>query len=410
MRTLTKIRRRQQLVDQPSLAAYFEAFGLVLNSEDYLRQFSPFADPHGLGTSDILDHLPPVPLNGQLTKDSPFYIYRTPAEALLIRELSQAGALVRVKAPRQFGKTSLVARGLSHAETAGFRTAVVSLQLADQGVFSNLNQFLRWLCTLVTRSLGLADRVEESWNSLLGASYSCNDYFESHLLPAADTPFLLVLDEVNQLFHYPELAIDFFGLLRAWYEQSRHSPYPHAEDNEWQKLRLVIIYSTDIFVKLPIHQSPFNVGLLIELPELTLEQVQDLVSRYHLIPVEPYASQLLRLLGGHPYLTQLSLFHLSHQYSLEQFSQTATAPNSIFRSHFNQQLGYLEAHPELKEAMRQVVTSPKGAELYPTIALKLYGVGLIRFEQERAVARCELYQDYFSKVLGNFKNPEHSST
>ncbi|NJO80070.1 MAG: hypothetical protein HC827_17170 [Cyanobacteria bacterium RM1_2_2] len=395
VRTLTKIRRRQQPVDQPSLAACFAAFGLVLEADDLIRQISD-ADPTPI--ADPPERLLQVPLKGQLPVDSLFYIYRAPAETLLTREIAQSGALIRVKAPKQFGKTSLVARGLAQAESVGFRTAVVSLQLADSTVFGSVSQFLRWLCAMVTRSLGLADRVEEFWNPLLGGSYSCNDYFESYLLPASASPFLLVLDEVNVLFQYPEVSADFFGMLRAWHEQSRHD----SETGEWQKFRLVLVYSTEIFVPLPIHQSPFNVGLLIELSGFTQEQVQALVTRYRIASAEPYAAQLLNLLGGHPYLTQLALFHLSHQrITLNELIQTVAMPNSIFSSHFNQQFGYLEAHPELKEAMRQVVLSPTGVELYPTIGLKLRGMGLIRFQNEFAVSSCVLYQNYFAKVLGN---------
>lgn len=396
VRTLTKIRRRQQPVDQPSLMACFAAFGLALEPDDLIRQLAD-VEPSSIAPT-LPEHLLQAPLKGQLPVNSLFYIYRAPAETLLTREIAQSGALIRIKAPKQFGKTSLVARGLAQAEASGFRTAVVSLQLADSSVFGSLSQFLRWLCAMVTRSLGLADRVEEFWNPLLGGSYSCNDYFESYLLPAAASPFLLVLDEVNVLFQYPEVSADFFGMLRAWHEQSRHD----SDSGEWQKFRLVIVYSTEIFVPLPIHQSPFNVGLLIELSGFTQEQVQDLVTRYRITSAEPYAVQLVNLLGGHPYLTQLALFHLSHQQiTLDELIQTVAMPNSIFSSHFNQQFGYLEAHPELKEAMRQVVSSPTGAELYPTIALKLRGMGLIRFQNEFALASCVLYQTYFAKVLGN---------
>lgn len=62
------------------------------------------------------------------------------------------------------------------------------------------------------------------------------------MLPAEDTPLLLVLDEVSLLFNYPEIATDFLGLLGAWYERS-HTP----GSTIWQKFRLIISYSTDVF-------------------------------------------------------------------------------------------------------------------------------------------------------------------
>ena len=391
-KTLTKVRRRQNPVDQPTLAAYFQSFGLSLDTDDYISQ-EP--DPHG--STAILAGLLQAPLKGQLAPDSPFYIYRPPAEKLLIKEIVQPGALIRIRAPRQFGKTSLIARGLILAEENGFQTAIVSLQLADSSVFESLNQFLQWLCVMVSRRLGLPNRLEEFWNPMFGSSYSCNDYFESYLLPAAESPLLLVLDEVNVVFNYPKIATDFFGMLRAWYERSRHST---AGSELWQKLRLVIVYSTDVFLPLNVHQSPFNVGLLITLSPFTQQQVQELTVRYGLTPPETYASELVKLVGGNPYLTQLALFHLSqNNVTLNELLETGTTPDSIFESHLRRQLGYLEQNSELQEAMQQVVVSSNGVELHPTKAFKLQGVGLIRFQNRFALPSCELYKTYFAQVL-----------
>lgn len=390
-KTLTKVRRRHQPVDQPTLISYFEAFGLSLSSNDYVSQ-----EPDGDATKTILADLLLSPLKGQLSLDSPFYIYRPPAEQLLLREIFLPGALIRVRAPRQFGKTSLIAQGLSQADEHGFRTAVVSLQLADSEVFRRSSQFLQWFCVMVGRSLGLPNRLEDYWTPLFGSSYSCSDYFESYLLPAIETPILLVLDEVNIVFNYPDVAADFFGLLRAWYERSRHS----TEGSDlWQKLRLVIVYSTEVFLPLRVHQSPFNVGLLITLPAFTQEQILELATRYGLSFAEE-ASELLRLLGGNPYLTQLALFHLSqHTVTLDGLLETIPTPESIFDSHLRQQFSHLQQHPELKDAMQRVVAAPDGIELNPIVAFKLQGVGLVRFCGSLVVPSCELYQRYFAHVL-----------
>jgi hypothetical protein len=391
-KTLTKVRRRQSPVDQPTLTQYFQAFGLSLEAEDYLSQ-----DANQDGTAAKLINLLRSPLKGQLALDSPFYIYRPPAEKLLAQEIVQPGALVRIRAPKQFGKTSLIARGAAQAEEQGMRVAIVSLQLADSEIFASLNQFLRWLCVMVSRNLGLPNRLEELWQPLFGSSYSCNDYFESYLLPATETPLLLVLDEVNILFHYPEVATDFFGMLRAWYERSRHS----TDGSElWQKLRLVILYSTEVFLPLNVHQSPFNVGLLISLPSFTQAQVQELVSRYNMTSSETYSEELIRLLDGNPYLTQLALFHLSQQHvTIATLLDRVTTPDSIFDSYLRQQLAYLEQNPPLKAAMQKVISSTNGVELYPPDAFRLQGLGLIRFQTQVAIASCTLHQTYFTQIF-----------
>ncbi|HLP89852.1 MAG TPA: AAA-like domain-containing protein [Nostocaceae cyanobacterium] len=391
-KTITKVRHRQKPVDQPTLAAYFQSFGLSLKKDDYITH-----EPDPETSMAMFRGLLQSPLKGPLALSSPFYIYRPPAEKLLLREIIQPGTLIRIRAPRQFGKTSLIGHGLSQAEENGFRSVVVSLQLADSTIFTSLNQFLQWLCVIVARSLNLPNRLDDFWNPLFGSSYSCTEYFESYLLTVIDSPLLLVLDEVNIIFNYPNIATDFFGMLRAWYERSRHNT---IGSELWQKLRLVIVYSTEICLPLNVHQSPFNVGLLITLSPFTIEQVQELTIRYGLTPAETYAKELVKLLAGNPYLTQLALFHLSQaKVTLNQLLETVTTPVSIFDSHLRQQLWYLEQHPELKAAMKQVVLTANGVELHPIHAFKLQGVGLIQFQNQFALPSCELYQSYFSQIL-----------
>jgi len=391
-KTLTKVHHRQKPVDQSTLTDYFQAFGLSLETDDCVTQGS---DPDASAT--LLTELLHSPLKGQLAIDSPFYIYRPPAEKLLRKEITQPGALIRIRAPRQFGKTSLIARGVSHGKEQGFRLAIVSLQLADQSVFESLTKFLQWLCVMVSRSLGLPHRLDEFWASMFGSSYSCTDYFESYLLPATDSPLLLILDEVNEIFNYPKIAADFFGMLRAWYERSRHN----TQGSElWQKLRLVIVYSTEVFLPLNLHQSPFNVGLLITLSPFTYEQIRELALRYGLTPPEAYTKTVFELVGGHPYLTQLAFFHLSQKHiTLEQLLDTVITPESVFDSHLRQQSGYLQQNPELKNTFKQVISNPNGIEIQPIFAFKLQGVGLIRFQNQLVVSSCLLYQTYFAHLL-----------
>jgi transcriptional regulator with XRE-family HTH domain len=72
-KTLTKVRRRQNPVDQPTLAAYFKTFGLSLEADDYISQ-----EASSDASMAILAGLLQAPLKGQLALDSPFYIYRPP--------------------------------------------------------------------------------------------------------------------------------------------------------------------------------------------------------------------------------------------------------------------------------------------------------------------------------------------
>ncbi|HEY9646462.1 MAG TPA: AAA-like domain-containing protein [Chroococcidiopsis sp.] len=389
--TLTKVRRRQKPADQPTLEAYFQAFGLTLTADDCLSQeLEQFPS--------ALDSVLQAPLKGQLESTSPFYIYRPPLERLCTEEILKPGALVRIKGPRQFGKTSLVARLLNHAEDHNMRAAFLSLQLADSRIFADLDQFLRWFSVMVARSLGLPPELEQRWDSLFGGSYSCSDYFETYLLSADDRPLLLVLDEVNVVFNHPAVAADFFALLRAWYEQSRHG----SGSGLWQRLRLVIVHSTEAYLPLALHQSPFNVGLLLELTGFGREQIAELSARYGLPSDPAYANYLLDLVAGHPYLTQLALFYLSQGVvTLDQLIDQAIAPAGIFSSHLRQQFGRLENDPDLLASMKLVITSPRGALLNPIQAFNLQGLGLVSFHNQQAIPSCNLYRRYFNQVFNH---------
>ena len=104
---------------------------------------------------------------------------------------------------------------------------------------------------------------------------ACKAYFEEYLLPTINKPLTLGLDEVDKIFEYPEIYRDFFGLLRALHEEGKRREI-------WKRLQLIIVHSTEVYVPLDINQSPFNVGLSIELPEFNRQQILDLAQRHQL--------------------------------------------------------------------------------------------------------------------------------
>ncbi|MGG6295374.1 AAA-like domain-containing protein [Leptolyngbya sp. AN02str] len=389
-KTLTKVRRRQKPVDQPTLEAYFEAFGLTLGTDDCIGQDFEVAPP----TSAFSQQ---VPLRGQIPLDSLLYVYRPPAEQICFKEIMQPGALIRIKAPQQFGKTSLMARVLNQAEDHSFRTAVLSMRLADASVFSSLEQFLKWFCASVTRGMQLPNKLDEYWDATFGSSYCCGDYFERYLLPEGDTPLLLAIDDADILFAHPEIATDFFGMLRAWYEQSRHGT---AASEIWHRLRLVILHSTEVLLRLNMHQSPFNVGILVELLPFTPEQVQDLALRYGLAGSDVQSDILVDMLGGNPYLTQLALHYINtYGLTMSDIATSALAPDGVFGSYLRQLFIYLEDRHELIVAVKQMVAKPQGVELYPEAAFRLYSLGLVRFKGRLTLFNGTLHQHYFTQIV-----------
>ena len=203
------------------------------------------------------NYSPPYP-NGAVPLGSPFYLERKPVEAHIKQEIKKPGTLIRIKAPREMGKTSILVRILEFAKTQNYHTVSLNLDQVDRPILNDLNQFLRWLCANLARQLHLKSHLDEYWDEDLGSKISCTSYFEDYLLKSLQNPLILALDEAQQIFEHSNLAQDFLPLLRSWYEESKTSPL-------WQKLRLVIVHSTEIYVPLQLNQSPFNIGLPIQL-------------------------------------------------------------------------------------------------------------------------------------------------
>lgn len=330
--------------------------------------------------------------------DFSLYVERPAIEAVCDQTVETAGGLLRIKAPQHMGKTALLTRVLWHATQQGYQTVCLSFQLADRAVFSDLNTFLKWFCAVVSRELSIDGPIDQSWQDIFSGSYNATCYFQDRLLSTITSPLVLALDNTDLVFEHEEIATDFCKLLRNWHDLPRRSD---RNSPIWQKLRLVIVHATEIYGALDINASPLaGVGVLVDLPEFTLEQVQDLVQQYKFSWSQAEIQQLTDLVGGHPYLLQLGLEQIQRQsVSLDQFLQTASTEAGIYSNHLRQQLSHLEQNPELIQVFREVVMAKQTIPVKPAQAFKLQSMGLVHLEGNYAKPRCVLYRKYFSNSL-----------
>ena len=141
--------------------------GLLLQSAsqppvEEQEEDDPPSGIHPLPTAE-----PKIPL-GLVRLASTFYVERMPCESECYSAIKQPGALIRIKAPRQMGKTSLMARILEHASKQGCRAVPLSFQHADRSTFNDLGTFLRWFCMKVAHKLKLPNRLDEFWVDTFG--------------------------------------------------------------------------------------------------------------------------------------------------------------------------------------------------------------------------------------------------
>lgn len=330
---------------------------------------------------------------GQIQLGSKFYLERPPIESSCYKTILKSGSLIRIKAPRQMGKSSLMVRILAHASQQDYRTVTINFQLADSRIFQDLDWFLKWFCASVSKGLGLSNQVAEYWDDIFGSKMSCKDYFENYLLAQLEQPLVLALEEVDCIFQHSDIADDFFALLRFWHEEAKSNPI-------WQQLRLILVHSTEVYIPLNINQSPFNVGLPIELPEFNPNQIIDLAQRHKLDWNLEQVEQLMNMVGGHPFLVRVALYHLvNRNLSLEQLLLVAAAETSPFCNHLRRLLWHLQEQPNLVTAMQTVLGANCSVRLDSVEIFKLHSMGLVHLQGNEVTPRCELYRQYFSEHL-----------
>ncbi|MGB3672398.1 MAG: AAA-like domain-containing protein [Phormidesmis sp.] len=343
---------------------------------------------------------------GALGLESPFYLERPPIELLCYQNIEMPGSLTRIKGPRHTGKSSLLVRLLSHAQRLQYRTVLVDFQAAEGAVYSDLSRFLRWFCGAVAWQLKLPANLDDYWDEETGAKLSATIYFEDYLLAAIESPIVLALNEVNRVFEHPEIACDFLPLLRFWYEQAKQEsaqPGKVRLERGFQKLRTVVVHSTEIYVPLNIHQSPFNVGLPITLGPFDDAQIKALAGRYGVAfgehqDDEQLTEQLKTLIGGHPYLLSVAFYYLRQgQRSLSQLIAEAPTAAGIYYDHLQACWAHIRAQPALAEVLRRVVSASDPVWVEGAIAHQLSSLGLVTLSGSTCRPVCELYRIFFAE-------------
>lgn len=331
---------------------------------------------------------------GAVPLDSTLYMERKDIESLCCAVIIKPGSLIRIKAPKLMGKTSLMNRILAQCQSHNYKTVYLDLSSVERSIIKNLDKFLRWICLMVGRQLELENKLGNYWDTeILGSNGNCTVYFEEYLLPAIDCPLVLGLDEVDRIFPYTEVIEDFFGMLRGWHEKGKIS-------QQWNQLRLLMAHSTECYIPLDMNQSPFNAGVPVELGEFDSKQVKDLAHLHELNWNESQIEKLMGMVGGHPYLIRLALYEVSSgNITLEQLLTEASTEAGIYSNHLRRNLEILRQSSELVKAFKNVVASSEPVELDSMQIYKLHSMGLVQRKDNQVIPRCHLYQKYFYRVL-----------
>ncbi|NES03895.1 MAG: molecular chaperone Tir [Okeania sp. SIO2F4] len=337
-----------------------------------------------------------------------YYVKRPSIEQQVYESLLSPNYILRIKAPKKMGKTILIKRVLKKLKgKENYPIVSISFQEADNSHLSELNELLRWLCANVSSQLKLPVQLD-NWNNSnqeLGSKMTCINYFEKYLLPKLKYPMVLFLDNLELLFRNENISQDFLGMLRSWNDRASINPL-------WQKLRLVISYAPNVEIKMNPNQSPFNIGTAIELPEFTLEEVQKLAEIYQLNLNIYQVRELTKMVGGHPYLVELTFRNLKtrNNMTLEKILETAPTKDGIYHSpHLQEYLailkqnpdGVLKEYPDLAKYFLKIIKGEDIANIKSDVIKTLMNLGLVKDKDGKILVGCELYRLYFESYLGD---------
>ncbi|MEM7715394.1 MAG: AAA-like domain-containing protein [Cyanobacteria bacterium P01_A01_bin.68] len=324
------------------------------------------------------------------------FIERPNIESYCYQEISKPGALLRIHAPLQFGKTELMSRVIEYAVKQKYRIVILNLRDAVTEDFQNLDNFLQWFILSISEALQIEESVEEHWHKSLGnCKIKCRTYFEKYILPG-DNPIIISLDELDKLFPHQEIAGEFLGVLRTWHEYAKTKPI-------WQQLRLLILHR-QVYNQININQSPFNIGTEIKLIDFTSKQVEYLANKHKLNWGNTQVEQLMAMVGGHPYLIKKAIEVISRQdITLENLLKSAPTASGYYRTHLERHLRYLQSNTALLDIFKEIVLSDSPIQINTDIILedvvKLYDCGLAELSNNSVSPRYQLYRLYFQERL-----------
>lgn len=331
---------------------------------------------------------------GAMPINSPFFV---PREAFdrAVQQLESPQPTVTLRGFRQSGKSSLLVRLHHRAIMANQRSCYLNFQNFDAASYISSEQLFLEMARMMTDELDIDISPDKQWSKHRGAKANLTRFMDRYVLPDGK-PILLLLDEVDLVFEHRACSLDLFSMLRSWHNK-------RAEDlkGRWPHLGLVIAHATDptLWIGPDRDQSPFNVGLRLLMEDFETEQVAELNRRYE-TPLEAgEVTDLMDLVGGHPFLVRLALYILvTEGLSIQRLEEVAMLDGGPFSPYLRQYLSLLLQDSELSATLRQVLDG-RGCDNESHFQ-QLWKLGVIRGEtREQGEIRCRLYYNYFRSRL-----------
>ena len=228
------------------------------------------------------------------------YIERTADQQLL--DKLREGDYCNVMAPRQTGKSSLVARTAMRLRQEGFGTAVVDLsQSVSRNADSEAGRWYYGIAYRIVRDLRLTVDLQHWWQEKkpLSPLQRLNEFFWEIVLANTRSPIVIFLDSLD-VAESLEFAVDLFMAVRACYDA-------RAAEPDYERLRFVLLGTVlPVDGKASPRHTLYDIGRRIELQDFTFQQARPLCRELGLDSgdAERALYRVFYWTGGQPYLTQ----------------------------------------------------------------------------------------------------------
>lgn len=233
-----------------------------------------------------------------------------------------------------------------------------------------------------------------NWESDAGHDRNFSRFLDDAVFGQHDAPLLVSMDEVDRVFKSP-IKSEFFASVRAFYNRG-------AMDSSWKRVRWLLSTSSEpsFFID-DLSQSPFNIGLRVDLSTFTPGEVETFARRHGLTLDRETLEKIMEFVGGRPYLVHRILYEMvRNPRSADQLFDGATAAAHMFRDHLHRYRIQFQQAKDLATAMNRII-SGKGYD-DARLVDRLEAAGLIQrdpAQNGKPVPLCRLYAEFFGNEL-----------
>jgi uncharacterized caspase-like protein len=356
-----------------------------------------------------------IPYN--FTSKDFIYIDRPQLKEKCLSQIELGQGITTITGPRSIGKKTFLRQLKTQFDALNYLTIIVDLDSAQTYILEDYSKFLEWFANqirdkLKEKNIEITRTYKEFKENETKNQPSDNELIESYffddiLASISSRVFVLIIQRIDRIYDC-EFAKDFLRLLRSWYNETKDStPW------RWNSLRLLLMYSTECYVKLDPRESPFNPENEIKIDEFTPQEVVQLVQAHNIEINESQRNKIVELVGCHPYLITTIIDEIKRNLSGESpkiFDEIVSLQSllEIFQKHLND-ISDKVTEPNNKDKydmLNMLRDLSKDQNIRKNdkneiIFLKLSGIGLVILDDQSIKFRNELYKKYVKDKMLN---------